>query len=63
LQAGQQIRHPLGLARQAYLVVVTGAIKVDGEAMAALDGGVILGVDNTVIEAREDAEIIMVEVA
>ncbi|MRW92506.1 hypothetical protein GJ699_21130 [Duganella sp. FT80W] len=63
LQAGQQIRHPLGLARQAYLVVVTGAIEVDGEAMDALDGGVILGVDSTVIEAREDAEIIMVEVA
>jgi redox-sensitive bicupin YhaK (pirin superfamily) len=63
LKAGAYLRHPLGLARQAYLVVASGRIDIDGEIMTMGDGAVVLGVEATHIIALQDSELVMVEVA
>jgi redox-sensitive bicupin YhaK (pirin superfamily) len=63
LKEGERVSHPLGLDRQAYLVVAAGEIEIDGETMTMGDGAVILGVEATHITAVQDAELVMVEVA
>jgi redox-sensitive bicupin YhaK (pirin superfamily) len=63
LKAGDYVRHPLGVTRQAYLVVASGRIDIDGEIMTMGDGAVILGVEATHIIALQDSELVMVEVA
>ncbi|TCZ63195.1 pirin family protein [Roseicella aquatilis] len=63
LKAGQTLRQPLAEGRAAYLVPARGAVTVNGVALSARDGAGI--VDETTIEitAREDAELVLVEVA
>lgn len=61
LKAGERIRQPMLPAHQAYLVVASGSIEVDGERMAALDGAAITQQAFVDIQAIEDSELVMVE--
>ncbi len=63
LKAGQTLRQPLAAGRAAYLVPATGAVTVNGVALATRDGAGIR--DETMLEiiAQQDAELVLVEVA
>ena len=63
LKAGQTLRQTLGAGRAAYLVPATGVIEVNGQAMGTRDGAAISDVTEIVVTAREDAELVLVEVA
>lgn len=63
LQAGQSTEYPLGAARKAYLVAASGSIEVNGVRAQARDGVAISGVEVLRVTAREDSEIILVDVA
>ena len=57
------MRQTLGAGRAAYLVPATGVIEVNGQAMGTRDGAAISDVTEIVVTAREDAELVLVEVA
>ncbi|MDH3232311.1 MAG: pirin family protein [Alphaproteobacteria bacterium] len=61
LEAGQTTTHALEPGRRAYLVPATGAIEVNGAALEARGGAAIEGEDRVTITAREDSEIILVD--
>ena len=63
LKKGQTLTQPLAAGRAAYLVPAKGAVTVNGVAAEARDGIAIRDEDNIMITAREDAELVMVEVA
>jgi redox-sensitive bicupin YhaK (pirin superfamily) len=57
---GQTLRQKLGAGRAAYLVP-SGAVKVNGVAAGPRDGITITDEDEVMIEAVEDAELVMVD--
>lgn len=61
LKAGESVRHDLGPARRAYLVVASGRIEVNGEPVGPLDGVAITQVGAAQISALEDSELVMVD--
>ena len=61
LKAGDTVRHELGPARRAYLVVASGRIEVNGEAVGPLDGVAITEVAVAQISALEESELVMVD--
>ncbi|MCU6452777.1 pirin family protein [Sphingomonas sp. A2-49] len=63
IKAGETAEYPLGAGHHAYLVPATGAVEVNGVALAARDGAAI--VDEAVIRitASQDAEIVLVDAA
>lgn len=61
LKAGDSVRHDLGPARRAYLVVASGRIEVNGEPVGPLDGVAITQVGAAQISALEDSELVMVD--
>jgi len=61
LKAGESIRHELGRARRAYLVVASGRIEVNGEPVGPLDGVAITNAAAAQISAVEDSELVMVD--
>jgi redox-sensitive bicupin YhaK (pirin superfamily) len=61
LKAGERVQQPLQAAQQAYLVVASGRIEVEGEVMGPLDGAVITQLAAMDILALEDTELVMVE--
>jgi quercetin 2,3-dioxygenase len=61
LQTGQSISYRLD-GRGAYLVAATGKIVLGGCSMSARDGCAVRGEPALRIEAREDSEIILVDV-
>ena len=61
LKAGESVRHHLGPSRQAYLVVASGGIEVEGELMGPLDGAAITNVAAVDVSALEDSELVLVE--
>ena len=63
LKAGEITTYALGAGRHAYLVPATGAIRVNGVDLAARDGAAIKDETELVIEAVNDAEIVMVDAA
>lgn len=60
LKAGESLTHTVGEGRHAYLVPATGALSVDGVAVAARDG-VALSAGTVTITATEDTEIVLVD--
>jgi redox-sensitive bicupin YhaK (pirin superfamily) len=62
LKAGQEVRHRLAPAHQAYLVVASGRIEVNGEAMGPQDGAAIVDLAAIHVVALDDAELLMVDV-
>ncbi len=61
LKAGERVRQHLTPACQAYLVVASGRIEVEGEPMGPLDGAAITNVTTIDVVALEDSELVMVE--
>jgi redox-sensitive bicupin YhaK (pirin superfamily) len=61
LKAGERVRQHLNPASQAYLVVASGCIEVEGEPMGSLDGAAITNVATIDVVALEDSELVMVE--
>ncbi len=62
LKAGQTLRQPLAAGRAAYLVPATGAVTVNGVALATRDGAAIAEETMLEITAQADAELVLVEV-
>lgn len=63
LNAGQQTQYELEPGRKAYLVGATGRYRVNGVIANARDGVAISGETTLLIEAEQDSEIVLVEVA
>jgi redox-sensitive bicupin YhaK (pirin superfamily) len=62
LKSGQTVRQKLGAGRVGYLVPSTGAVTVNGVAVATRDGATISGEDEVEITATADAELVLVDV-
>ena len=63
LPANQSLTYPLASARKAYVVPAFGQIRVNGMLLDSGDGAAIEAEDEILIEAEEQAEIILVDVA
>lgn len=63
LPASGALRHALAPGRMAYLVVARGTARVNGLALGARDGAAIAEEPVLQIEADQEAEIVMVDVA
>ena len=64
LKAGSSHEHQISISNgQVYLVPAEGKIMIDGQIVSARDGLHIAATDHFVLEAIEDSEIVMVEVA
>lgn len=61
LRAGQQAVWRTSAERHPYLVAPTGRIRVNGVAAEARDGVAITGEREIVVEAIEDAEVVLVD--
>ncbi|HWY23587.1 MAG TPA: pirin family protein [Nevskia sp.] len=61
LKAGERVRQPLHSLAQAYLVVASGRIEIDGEPMGPLDGVAISDAAAIDLSAFEDSELVLVE--
>jgi redox-sensitive bicupin YhaK (pirin superfamily) len=63
LKPGERVRHSLEPRSGAYLVPSSGALRVNGEYVGCGDGVALSGPCEIVIEAIDDAEIVLVETA
>ena len=63
LQAGQRVTHQLGAGRKAYLVAAKGRITVNGKDAKARDGVAVTDERTLTIEALEDSEILLADLA
>jgi len=63
VKAGESAEYALQPGRKAYLVGATGAFSVNGVAVKARDGVAIADETLIRIEAQEDSEIVLVDVA
>ena len=63
LKAGQSVTHRLDAGRHLYLVPATGRITVNDAEAGPRDGVVVRDLDEVVITATEDAEILLADVA
>lgn len=61
LNKGTEITQPVG--QSGYLLVSEGSITVDGREMKKGDGAEITGLDTIRLQAVEDAELVLIEVA
>lgn len=61
LKSGERIYQELSPSGQAYLVVASGRIEVNGESMGPLDGVAITKVPTAQVTALEDSELVMVD--
>ncbi|ASL45912.1 Quercetin 2,3-dioxygenase [Burkholderia sp. AD24] len=61
VKTGEQVRYELAPRRQAYLVVASGRIEVNGEPVGPLDGVAITQFAAAQISALEDSELVMVD--
>lgn len=63
LSRGDAVEHPLAKGRSAWVQVARGSVKVNGTALAQGDGCAIEGEDRVSIEASQDAEAIIFDLA
>lgn len=63
LRAGETATYRLGAGRHLYLVSANGAVEVNGVPAAARDGVAVRDVEEIVVTAREDAEVVLVDAA
>jgi len=61
LSAGNRIEYEASPSRHQYLVSASGRIRVNGEEANARDGVAITGIENIIVEAIDDAEVVMVD--
>jgi redox-sensitive bicupin YhaK (pirin superfamily) len=63
LSAGKRVQHELARDRGAWLQVARGAVKANGRSLAAGDGAAIEDEPLIAIEATQDAEILLFDLA
>jgi quercetin 2,3-dioxygenase len=63
LNSGQRISYSLGEGRMAYIVPATGELKVNGVAIQSREGVAVREDKIVEIEALNDAEILLIDVA
>ncbi len=63
LAPGDSVTHRLGAARQAWIQVARGAVRVNAQALHAGDGVAIAGTDSITLEGDEDAEALLFDMA
>jgi redox-sensitive bicupin YhaK (pirin superfamily) len=63
LPAGATAEYRLEAGRRGYLVPATGAVEVNGVVVEGRDGAAISDVETLRVTAREDSEIVLVDVA
>jgi len=63
LKAGEAVEYKLGAPRHGYLVPARGLVNVNGMRVNARDGAAISNAQIVTIEAIEDSEIVLVDVA
>jgi redox-sensitive bicupin YhaK (pirin superfamily) len=63
LAPGQQVEHKLGAGRYAWLQVAKGAVELNGQALAQGDGAAISDEEKLFIRGKEDAEILLFDLA
>lgn len=61
IKAGERISYPLGAGRHAYLVPATGRVRIGGIELAERDGAAITDEPEIIIDAIEDAELVLVD--
>ncbi len=61
VKAGSHANYVLGEKRNAYLVVAKGAVTVNGVALNERDGAALHNETTIAIEAKDDAEIVLVD--
>ena len=60
LSAGTRLEHKVHT--QAYIVVSDGEVEVDGKLLRRGDGAEVVGVDHFTIDAKTDAELLVIDV-
>ena len=63
LPAGSTIDYHFAPGRRGYLVPASGAVEVNGTLVASRDGAAISEVETIRVAAREDSELVLVDVA
>lgn len=63
LDAGAVVEHPLGESRHAWLQVLRGKVTLNGQSLATSDGAAVSEERMLKIEADEDAEIMLFDLA
>lgn len=63
LDAGQAVEHTLAPGRHAWVQVVRGAVRLNGEALAAGDGASVSDEQSLHLAADEDAELLVFDLA
>lgn len=63
IKAGETLRYKLGEGRKAYLVPATGKVDVNGVTAKARDGVAIRDIEEIILTAVKDSEIVLVDVA
>ncbi|HEY3364693.1 MAG TPA: pirin family protein [Symbiobacteriaceae bacterium] len=61
LDSGAQVEHRAQNGRRAYLFVISGEVTLNGETLAGGDQARITGVPDLAIQAREPAELILID--
>ncbi len=61
ISKGESLSYQLGGDRQGYLVAATGALLVNGTSLQARGGATIRQEDQLILEATEDAEILLAD--
>jgi len=63
LTAGSTVAHELGSVRGAYLYVIDGDVRVNGERMTTGDAAQVTAESLVIVDAGEVSELILVDVA
>jgi hypothetical protein len=63
LEAGARLVHPLRQGRKAWVQVVRGAVQIDGVRLSTGDGAGIEDQPEIMIEADEDAELLLFDLS
>jgi redox-sensitive bicupin YhaK (pirin superfamily) len=61
LEAGQSVGHPFAPDFGGYLLVLDGAVTINGEALANGDAAMTWNEDRITIEGAETSELLMME--
>jgi redox-sensitive bicupin YhaK (pirin superfamily) len=63
IPAGEQVEHSMDQQRYAWIQVARGAISVNGEKAEQGDGAIVVGESNLQINAEENAEVLLFDLA
>ncbi|MGH9502424.1 MAG: pirin family protein [Terriglobales bacterium] len=63
LQPGQEVKHELSQERYAWLQVARGAVELNGQSLKQGDGAAVSDEQRLLIKGREDAEVLLFDLA